>query len=371
VRALFAAPALSAAERAAYDEAVADTRGPMVVPATVLGVCLIASFAGWDWLRAHGTLGWAAQVRLGGSAAVLALLALMRWAGRVPFRVQTMGMYCAVYALQLAIGQALGPLAPMQLPALLITMFFSVLAFAAPRDALVNLPLAALSLPVVLPPQPQPADVAYVVSHFLTVAAIVWAATAALQRMAMQSFCYRLRLQHEASTDALTGLANRREFERALPREIERARRMKLALTLAIVDVDHFKRVNDTYGHDVGDEVLRAVAHALQARTRRSDVLARVGGEEFALLMLGTAPPGARVVLERLREGVQALRVPTSAGEVACTVSIGMTEWHGGDADSRLIYKRADDALYDAKAQGRNRVVVNAEPEAHEAALPA
>jgi len=147
-------------------------------------------------------------------------------------------------------------------------------------------------------------------------------------------------------------------------REMERARRMQVALSLAIIDIDFFKRINDQHGHDAGDAVLREVALALRVRIRKSDVLARIGGEEFALVMLGTQPPGAWVVLERLRERVAALRVSAGGREVACTISIGMTDRVETDADWTTLYKRADQALYAAKARGRNRVVEAEAPEA-------
>ena len=143
-------------------------------------------------------------------------------------------------------------------------------------------------------------------AHFATVVALVWAACALLERLSAQSFAYRSRLQREASTDALTGLNNRREFESGMVREMERARRMHVPLSLAILDIDFFKRINDQHGHDIGDAVLREVARTLQRHIRKSDLLARIGGEEFALVMLGTQPPGAWVVLERLRIAVAA-----------------------------------------------------------------
>ena len=139
---------------------------------------------------------------------------------------------------------------------------------------------------------------------------------------------------------------------------------MHAALSLAIIDIDFFKRINDQHGHDAGDAVLREVAQALKDRIRKSDVLARIGGEEFALVMLGTQPPGARVVLERLRERVAALRVSAGGREVGCTISIGMADRVETDADWTTLYKRADGALYAAKQRGRNRVVEAEMPEA-------
>ena len=363
LRATFALPEMSADERAAFRQAQAEQRDALVVPVVVAAVAMIAGFVGWDQLRDPGHLGPAAAVRLGGSAAVLALLAGVRQVAGLPFRAQALVMYCAIYALQLAIGMALGHEAPLQMPNLLIVMFFGVIGLPRAGDSLVNVALAALSVPLVLPRRPLPADVVYAVAHFSTVVVLVWAACALLERMSAQSFAYRRRLQREASTDALTGLHNRREFEGGMVREMERARRLRVPLSLALIDIDFFKRINDRHGHDVGDGVLREVAATLRAGIRRSDLVARIGGEEFALVLLGTEPSGARVLLERLRRAVAALRVPAGADTVGCTISVGITDRVDDDADWAALYKRADQALYAAKQGGRDRVVEAMPPE--------
>lgn len=362
-RAIFALPAMSTEELAAFRHAQGDVRDSLVVPTVVAAVLMIAGFVGWDQMRDPGHLGTTASVRLGGSTLVLALLAVVRHVPGLSFRVQALVMYCAIYALQAAIGWALGPDSPLQMPGLLIVMFFGVIGLPRASDALVNVPLAALSVPLVLPLHPHPADVIYAVAHFATVVMLVWAACALLERMSAQSFAYRGRLQLEASTDALTGLNNRREFESGMVREMERARRMNVALSLAIIDIDFFKRINDQHGHDGGDIVLREVAQTLKSHIRKSDLLARIGGEEFALVMLGTQPPGAWVVLERLRLSVAALRIRAGAQEIGCTISIGITDRVDGDVDWPMLYKRADLALYSAKEGGRNRVVEAPPPE--------
>ena len=266
-------------------------------------------------------------------------------------------MYIAIYALQAAVGWALGANSALQMPGLLMVMFFGVIALPRATDSLVNVVLAAISIPIVLPPVPTQADVVYDAAHFATIVALVWAACALLERMSAQSFAYRGRLQREASTDSLTGLNNRREFESGMVREMERARRMGVPLSLAIIDIDFFKRINDRHGHDAGDAVLREVAQCLLANIRKSDLLARIGGEEFALVMLGTQPPGAWVVLERLRAAVETMRIPAGGELIACTISMGITDRVESDRDWATLYKRADTALYMAKEGGRNRVV--------------
>ena len=369
VRAIFALPAMSADELAAFRQAQSDVRDPLVVPTVVAAVLMIASFVGWDQMRDPGHLGLVASVRLASGGLVLLLLGVVRQVGGLAFRVQALVMYCAIYAMQLAVGVALGPDSTLQMPGLLIVMFFGVIALPRAGDSLVNVVLAALSMPLVLPRHPAPADVVYQLAHFATVVLLVWAACALLERLSAQSFAYRGRLQLEASTDALTGLYNRREFESGMVREMERARRMQVALSLAIIDIDFFKRINDQHGHDGGDVVLREVAQTLQSHIRKSDLLARIGGEEFALVMLGTQPPGAWVVLERLRLAIAALRMRAGAQEITCTISIGMTDRVDGDVDWPMLYKRADQALYAAKEGGRNRVVEA--PPAAQAPIPA
>ena len=363
-RAIFALPSMSEQELVAFRKAQGEVRDPLVVPTVVAAVLMIAGFVGWDQMRDPGHLGLAASVRLGGSIVVLALLAVVRHVRGLSFRVQALVMYCAIYALQAAIGVALGADSPLQMPGLLIVMFFGVIGLPRASDSLVNVVLAALSVPLVLPRHPHEADVVYEVAHFATVVALVWAACALLERLAAQSFAYHSRLQREASTDALTGIHNRREFESGMVREMERARRMHVPLSLAILDIDFFKRINDKHGHDIGDAVLREVAATLQRHIRKSDLLARIGGEEFALVMLGTQPPGAWVVLERLRNAVAALRIPAGGQEICCTISIGITDRVETDRDWHTLYKRADGALYEAKERGRNRVVEAAPPEA-------
>jgi two-component system cell cycle response regulator len=159
-----------------------------------------------------------------------------------------------------------------------------------------------------------------------------------------------------ASTDPLTGLMNRRSFLDALGREHSRAARHGLPMALAMVDVDHFKRVNDTHGHDVGDLVLRAVAASLADVARKSDLVARWGGEEFVVFLPQTGAAGARIAAERLRRAIAALRPVTSGGvEVPISASFGLASTSSAAPVEELL-ARADRALYLAKERGRNRV---------------
>lgn len=163
-----------------------------------------------------------------------------------------------------------------------------------------------------------------------------------------------------ASTDGLTGLANRRSFDKALKRELARCARDGLPLALVLVDVDHFKRYNDTYGHQEGDECLKRLSHLLRSMARRpGDVAARYGGEEFAVILPNTSADGALHFAEGLRTAVQQLNLPhcrSSYGIV--TVSIGVACEAPASGPDSTVLQNADAALYSAKAGGRNRAEV-------------
>jgi diguanylate cyclase (GGDEF)-like protein len=170
------------------------------------------------------------------------------------------------------------------------------------------------------------------------------------------------RLQTLAYTDALTGIGNRRSFEEQGHREIERAVRQREPLCLLIFDIDHFKRINDTYGHDVGDQVLRRLSHEVQAQLRSIDLLARFGGEEFIVLLPNTALAEAEQVAERLRAHLEACEIALDGGaSVRFTVSVGIGEFSAAARSMDDLLTQADQALYRAKKAGRNQVCV-AEP---------
>ncbi|WP_174872963.1 sensor domain-containing diguanylate cyclase [Vogesella oryzae] len=165
-------------------------------------------------------------------------------------------------------------------------------------------------------------------------------------------------LQRLANTDELTGLYNRRQFMQRTGEEIARSQRWERPLTLAMLDLDHFKLLNDRYGHPFGDEVLRRFAACCQTTVRLEDVCGRLGGEEFGILMPDTDRYSASQVMERVREAVAALQLdnPQGGEPVQFTVSIGISELYPGDATATPMMARADAALYLAKQQGRNLV---------------
>lgn len=163
------------------------------------------------------------------------------------------------------------------------------------------------------------------------------------------------QLEIMATTDPLTGLANRREFETALKAHLADWKRHHHPFTLALIDVDFFKQINDTFGHDRGDEVLASVASVLANEARETDFVARIGGEEFALLLASTRQPEARPLAERLRRGVQDRALDRVPGDTRVTISIGLAEARHEDTPTTL-FTRADQALYAAKNGGRNRI---------------
>jgi diguanylate cyclase (GGDEF)-like protein len=164
------------------------------------------------------------------------------------------------------------------------------------------------------------------------------------------------RIQELALRDELTGLANRRHMQALIDLERERCVRSGSSFCIAVLDIDRFKRINDTHGHPVGDAVLRAFAREAMATIRSADVLARWGGEEFLLMLPDTRLTLARLGVERLRTRVEALRVAHAAGPLSFTLSAGVVEHLAGESVVDSI-ARADRALYQAKQQGRNKVV--------------
>jgi len=160
---------------------------------------------------------------------------------------------------------------------------------------------------------------------------------------------------HELATkDEKTGIYNYRFFKNVFELELERAKRGKQKLSLAVIDIDFFKKFNDTYGHLVGDDVLRELAGTLEEIIRKYDVLARFGGEEFFVLFPETGVSGARKVAERMRKGLFKNLILKKYG---VTISLGVTEYKERDSMERMI-RRADKALYMSKKSGRNRVSV-------------
>jgi diguanylate cyclase (GGDEF)-like protein len=182
--------------------------------------------------------------------------------------------------------------------------------------------------------------------------------TVALEHVALYKQTIEL-----AITDGLTGLYVQRYYKERVRDEIFRALEHKLPLCLLMIDVDHFKRYNDNYGHLVGDKVLKVVAQVLKESVRTVDLVARYGGEEFSVLLLKTPWDGAQTVAERIRQRVADQDIVAGQQSTSVTVSIGISELNPSFMDAESFIDSADQALYQAKADGRNCVRL-AKPEA-------
>jgi diguanylate cyclase (GGDEF)-like protein/PAS domain S-box-containing protein len=172
----------------------------------------------------------------------------------------------------------------------------------------------------------------------------------------------RKKLENElkqlAITDSLTGANNRRQFMERGQIEMLRAKRYNRPMALLMIDIDHFKRINDNYGHGVGDMVLKALVKQCQSVLRETDIFGRIGGEEFAAVLVETKPEKGIQVAERIRTTLEKTNMKTESGRIRITISIGLTGLKESDQDLDSIVKRADRAMYKAKNAGRNKVVV-------------
>ncbi len=167
------------------------------------------------------------------------------------------------------------------------------------------------------------------------------------------------QLRHLATTDPLTGAYNRRHFTQLAAAEFDRAVRHDHVFSVLMMDIDHFKRINDSHGHAGGDEALKKTVATVLTALRSSDFLGRFGGEEFCVLMPETGAAGARILGERIREQIAAMTVAWNGAEFGFTISIGVAEWREEDDSVEDALERADQSLYRAKSAGRNRVVLH------------
>lgn len=183
---------------------------------------------------------------------------------------------------------------------------------------------------------------------------------ATLLGLAIQSIRNHEQAVELSVTDPLTGLKNRRFFEQVLEQELRRCRRYKRCCGLILADIDFFKKVNDTYGHDAGDEVLKQIARLLKDHLRDMDVVARIGGEEFAVLLPETPPNSLSAVISRILTQVRGAKTPLpsskgKAEEARVTLSLGVSNYKGGPATPQQLFRLADQSLYRAKRTGRDR----------------
>jgi diguanylate cyclase (GGDEF)-like protein len=179
------------------------------------------------------------------------------------------------------------------------------------------------------------------------------------------------QLREQAERDSLTGLHNRRFFDGALERELATCVAAGRPLSLVLIDIDHFKRINDTYGHPAGDEMIRRLADLLRAQARDAGMIAsRYGGEEFLLMLPGTPMADAAALAEALRVTFESLRVEVAGQTMRTTVSIGVSGHPEHEARASQLVLKADHALYAAKVRGRNRTVLSTESLPATRALP-
>lgn len=167
---------------------------------------------------------------------------------------------------------------------------------------------------------------------------------------------YHEEIYRLMTTDGLTQLSNKRHFDDMLEREVARAKRYKRFFSLLVFDLDHFKNINDTYGHLAGDSILRQLGGVLRGRIRQNDVLARIGGEEFALITPEVQGPGALELGEKINALVRDTRFEFDGQQLQVTVSVGVAEWQGHYDGAGELLAAADEKLYEAKHLGRDRV---------------
>lgn len=194
-------------------------------------------------------------------------------------------------------------------------------------------------------------------------ACFVWL-TSRLALQTTEDVSRLVKLEHENITDPLTGIYNRRNLDRRLEEETNRALRYKLPLSILMIDIDHFKRINDTHGHQIGDQALLYLGKLLTDEVRNLDVVARFGGEEFAIIAPETPTLTAVELAKRLHQhiGTHPLMISNNRGEkleIKMTVSIGVASLSYDNNNPQKLLKSADEALYQAKQNGRNQVYLN------------
>jgi len=214
----------------------------------------------------------------------------------------------------------------------------------------------------------------FVPGVFFLGACFVWL-TSTLSMQTALSMRRISRLEHENVSDPLTGVFNRRYLHSRLDEECSRALRLGQPLSILLLDIDHFKEINDTYGHQAGDQVLIAFAERVKGQLRKPDIVARFGGEEFMVIATHTARSGAVDLAERLRLDIQMARfsldrAPGARHEISLTCSIGIASFGDGNDQADRLVCSADKSMYRAKHEGRNRVCADSADEAEASPRP-
>lgn len=339
----------------------------MLAVLLMLGSAGVMLWLGYTGLAPLQAMAWWSLVAVGGLT-VMAALVRCGWSAR--WRDPSMTFQQILWAISCsAVAYVLAAEARGIVPGLLaVTMLFAALNLRAKQIVAVSLyALGAFSLAVLfiiqLDNSTEPAlEIAYALVLVLMLTGCMLLSLRLYQlrgrlRKQRQELAVALKENRElASRDALTGLINRRHMRELLELEQRRCVRGVRTMLLAQMDIDHFKSINDTYGHGVGDMALKAFAQTVRDNIRNSDVLARWGGEEFVLLLSDTDVAGAMLTLQRVRAAVEGTTMPDAPPGLQMTVSIGLAEHMAGEM-LEVTLDRADKALYSAKRAGRNQVM--------------
>jgi len=183
-----------------------------------------------------------------------------------------------------------------------------------------------------------------------------------IQKYAARLAAANRKLETMAMTDALTGLPNRRSALNRLKEEVSESLRHKTPLSCIMIDIDHFKLINDGYGHDIGDRVLKKIADIFGTTARSYDMVSRIGGEEFLVICARSTLSESRQLAERLRQAIHTLRISLEEHTIQTTISLGVASWHEDMSSGEDMTKAADRALYRAKQRGRDRVEIEEYP---------
>jgi diguanylate cyclase (GGDEF)-like protein len=330
----------------------AKLRWTFLVAATLFFV-----FMGLDYQLDPEKLGRNMAVRLLAVGAYLVLHLLARWEparARVEVLLLAGVGVGAASVTRLSVGLRFGEL--LAVGSLLLMVVMLAALTTSPRQALTSHGLLLAVVNVLGPVFGASSLFFFAVNVFLLSGATAGVILAALsERLSRRAFRMELDLEVLATRDSLTGAHNRRSFLQLAEHELDRARRGTRTVSLLMLDIDRFKSINDTHGHPVGDAVIRTLASTCQSALRSVDVLGRLGGEEFAIVLPETGTEGALRVAERLRQSLAEAEVPEGGKALSFTVSVGVAEWLPGEGLDQLL-SRGDQALYAAKNTGRNKV---------------
>lgn len=331
------------------------TRGGAQV-AMGLVVAILLLFAIRDWMLAPEVALYTTVLRFVASALTVGAYAFVN--GDKPYG--RTAAYACLYGLILAFGTVVAILPHgyrYSLTALLLIPLGSAM-FVPSVSVLMRIQFTTVfivALGLTLHP-PESSEIITTATTVALVCAVTHVLGSSAIRMRIQQFMFENQLRDEANRDALTGAYNRRHLWTLGTAELQRARRYERPLSLLLIDIDHFKRINDTFGHDAGDEVIRSIATRITHRVRETDVVCRLGGEEYVVLLPETSLPCAVIVAESLRKIVEESEAKFAGNGLRCTISVGVATVRATDPDLESLIKRADVCLYNAKST-RNAVV--------------